>query len=141
MSLPARQQLVLDAIESALEASESRLAAMFAMFARLTREEPVGVERLPRRSRQRSGRERRRLVRGGVVCLGRTRWRPGNSILLIPVLAAFVLMTALVIGVATGGSSTCAASPAHAWRTAFTCAAPPANPAQHPGSGRFVGIG
>jgi hypothetical protein len=36
MSLPARQQRVLDMIEGVLQASEPKLAAMFAMFARLT---------------------------------------------------------------------------------------------------------
>jgi hypothetical protein len=39
MGLPAGQQRVLTAIEDALQASEPRLASMYAIFARLTRSE------------------------------------------------------------------------------------------------------
>jgi hypothetical protein len=39
MSLPASQQRVLDAIESALKRREPRLASMFAIFTRLTNSE------------------------------------------------------------------------------------------------------
>jgi hypothetical protein len=37
MSLPARERWALGAIEGALEASEPRMTAMFAIFTRLTR--------------------------------------------------------------------------------------------------------
>jgi hypothetical protein len=47
MSLPAGQQRVLDRIEDALRAHDSRLAAMFGIFGRLTRHEAMPeVERL-----------------------------------------------------------------------------------------------
>lgn len=41
MSLPACQQRALDKIESTLQAREPRLASMFAIFARLARDEAV----------------------------------------------------------------------------------------------------
>ena len=41
MGLPAVQQRVLDRIEGTLKASEPHLAAMFAIFARLTAGEAV----------------------------------------------------------------------------------------------------
>lgn len=54
MSLPAAQQRTLDSMDEALRASEPRLAAMFAMFTRLTKSEASpGSEQLPpRRSRR-----------------------------------------------------------------------------------------
>ena len=55
MSLPARQQQILDQIERALQAADPRLASMFAAFARLPSREavPAGeviVHRSPRRT-------------------------------------------------------------------------------------------
>lgn len=47
MSLPARQQRALDGIEGALRVSEPRMAAMFAIFTRLTQDDgPAAAERL-----------------------------------------------------------------------------------------------
>jgi hypothetical protein len=48
MSLPGRQQRVLHEIEDALQASEQRMASMFAIFTRLTQDEgpPALRERL-----------------------------------------------------------------------------------------------
>jgi hypothetical protein len=47
MSLPARQQQKLDGIESRLRLSAPQLAAMFAIFTRLTHEEgPAQTERI-----------------------------------------------------------------------------------------------
>lgn len=48
MSLPAGQQRVLRGMEDALQASEPRLASMFAMFAQLNGKEPVRAESLRR---------------------------------------------------------------------------------------------
>jgi hypothetical protein len=49
MSLPARQQRILDGIGDTLRISEPRLAAMFAIFTRLHRNEPEpSRERLAR---------------------------------------------------------------------------------------------
>jgi hypothetical protein len=51
MSLPARQERELELIEGALEASEPRLAALFAMFNRLAKgERPVSAERVRSRA-------------------------------------------------------------------------------------------
>jgi hypothetical protein len=113
MGLSARQRRALDVIESALQASEPRLTAMFAMFARLTRgEEPVHAEHLPRR---------------------RVRWRPSANVLLVHALAGLFLITGMVIGVTAGGASACSpghgssslaySAGAHAWRPAVTCSA------------------
>jgi len=41
MGLPARQQRVLESIGETLQLTEPRLTAMFAIFARLTRNEPT----------------------------------------------------------------------------------------------------
>lgn len=41
MSLPTRQQRTLDQIEKAFQARDPRIAALFAMFARLTRHEAM----------------------------------------------------------------------------------------------------
>jgi hypothetical protein len=41
MGLPARQRRVLDRIESALRGSDPKLAALYAIFARLTRDEEM----------------------------------------------------------------------------------------------------
>ena len=90
MTLPACQQRALDAMESALEASEPRMKAMFAIFTRLTKdEEPIGAERLPNR---------------------RPLWRrSGFLYLLVPALAAMALMATLVAGLVTSGLSACGA--------------------------------
>ncbi|MBV9094453.1 MAG: DUF3040 domain-containing protein [Streptosporangiaceae bacterium] len=52
MSLPASQQRALDEMEQTLQASEPRLASMFAIFARLAAGDgPVAAEPLASRSR------------------------------------------------------------------------------------------
>ena len=83
MSLPARQQRALDAMAGTLQAGEPHLAAMFAIFTRLSEGDPVATE--PRARRRRS------------------RWpRPGaalSALVLVPV--AFVL---IVVGAVTGGA-------------------------------------
>ncbi len=84
MSLPARQQRVINQMDGALSASEPQLAAMFAVFARLNEDQPVGAEPL-------RGRPRRRWL------------APGNAmyaILLVP-----VTFIAVIIGAVLGGSA------------------------------------
>lgn len=55
MSLPARQQAVLDQIEQILQAADPRLKSMFAAFARLApREAMPTAEALPDRSARRT---------------------------------------------------------------------------------------
>ncbi len=78
MSLPARQQRVIDQMDGTLRASEPELASMYAIFARLNADEPVSGRNRSRRSLRR-------------------RWlAPGNAmyaILLVP-----VMFTAIIIG-------------------------------------------
>src|SRR5271165_3150184 len=87
MSLPARQQRVINQMEGTLGASEPDLAAMFAIFARLNEGQPIGVESLES------------------TRLGRTRrlWlAPGDAmyaILLVP-----VMFIAVIVGVVLGGA-------------------------------------
>ncbi len=92
MSLPACQQRALDKMENALRASEPHLTAMFSMFARLNRGEPVGAERLTQR---------------------RLRWlRPGSAVyavVLIPVMFAAII-TAALLGGGARGATACGAS-------------------------------
>ena len=88
MSLPAGQERVLHGIEGVLKASEPHLASMFAIFARLNQDEPVGIELLQR---------------------SRLRWlRPGtamSAIVLIPVMFAAVIIGALLSGSARGATT------------------------------------
>ena len=89
------REQVLDAIESALRASEPHLSAMFAMFCRLTAgEEAGGTEHLT---------------------LRRPAERRLRAMLLVvfPVLAVMILTAGLVIGLTTSGASACGAA-AHA---------------------------
>jgi hypothetical protein len=90
MGLPAVQQRVLDRMEGALKASEPHLAAMFAIFTRLSAGEPVGRESLAARRR---------------------RWwlRPGaglSALVLVPVMFA-VIITGVLLGSRTH-AGTCA---------------------------------
>jgi hypothetical protein len=90
MGLPAVQQRVLDRMEGTLKASEPHLAAMFAIFARLSAGEPVGREALAARRR---------------------RWwlRPGaalSALVLVPVTFALIL-TGVLLG-APSHAGTCA---------------------------------
>jgi len=80
MGLPAVQQRVLDRMEGALKASEPHLAAMFAIFARLSAGEPVGRESLAARRR---------------------RWwlRPGaalSALVVVPVMFAVIIIGVLL---------------------------------------------
>jgi hypothetical protein len=55
MSLPARQQLVLDQIEQILQAADPRLKSMFAAFARLAPREAIpATEVIPGRAARRT---------------------------------------------------------------------------------------
>jgi hypothetical protein len=75
-------------MENALETSEPRLTAMFAMFTRLAADEkPVDAEQLAPR--------RRDLLQSRLL-------------LVIPVAAIIVLIVGLAIGFSAGGASACA---------------------------------
>ena len=55
MSLPDRQQQILDQIEQVLQAADPRLKSMFAAFARLPAPDPVPVTKaIPARSARRT---------------------------------------------------------------------------------------
>ncbi len=81
MSLPARQQRVLERMEDGLRAAEPHLASMFGIFARLNVAEPVTTERL----------------------IPRPRWRrpPGATlyaVVIFPVIFSLVVIGALLSG-------------------------------------------
>ena len=82
MTLPAAQQRVLDRMEGPLQASEPKLASMFAIFTRLNADEPLGAEPLARPRPQ------------------RIRWlRAGTTIyafVLVPVMFAMITIGALL---------------------------------------------
>ena len=90
MGLPAYQQRVLDRMECALKATEPHLAAKFAIFARLSAGEPVGVESLATGGRRRW-------------------WRTGttlSALVLVPIMFALIITGVLLGGPTRAG--TCA---------------------------------
>ena len=94
MSLPVCQQRALNAMENVLQASEPRLAAMFAMFTGLAEgEEPVRAEHL----------SRRRLIR---------LRRPGPCFIVFPVLTGIALIVTLIVGLVTSFAPGCATAAA-----------------------------
>jgi len=92
VALPACQQRALDRMEGALRASEPHLASMYAIFGRLSANEPIGTERLARK---------------------RLRWlQPSTTmyaIVLVPVMFAAIIVGAL-LGGGTRSSAACEAS-------------------------------
>ena len=74
MSLVAREQQILDGMETALQAGEIRLTSMFAIFTRLSRDEEIpGTEELAVRSRR--PRSRLRAPRAAGRYPRNARWR------------------------------------------------------------------
>jgi hypothetical protein len=106
MSLPACQQRTLTIMDYALEATEPRLSAMFAMFAHLAKSEPIRAEQL----------SRRRPI----------RLRSGRWPMLFPALTGIALVVGLIVSQVTspapGCASAVAAPPARG--TAVSCVAP-----------------
>lgn len=105
MSLPARQQRVLDGIAESLRRSEPRLTAMFAIFTRLAL-----ADRRP---------SREQLADAGVLARIAARWRrlPSTrnkrgrrawrrALILAQVAIAFVLL-AVLVGTSAGTSRGC----------------------------------
>jgi hypothetical protein len=88
MGLPAYQQRVLDRMEGALKASEPHLAAMFAIFSRLSAGEPVRREAL-------SGRRRRWWLRPGAALA---------TLVLAPVMFALIITGVLLGGPTRAGA-------------------------------------
>ena len=106
MSLPACQQRTLTAMDYALEATEPRLSAMFAMFARLTWREPIHTEQLSRRLPSRS--------------------QPGRWLMLFPLLTVVALVAGLIVSQVISPAPGCApaVTAASGARTAVSCVAP-----------------
>jgi hypothetical protein len=114
MSLPACQERVLHGMETALRTCEPRLASLFAIFTRLTRDEEIPrteqLEPTPWLSRRRlrragTGRRRRPAAAGG---------RPAarlRAFVLIPALL-IVAASLLIVGALTSTRS-CGEMPVH----------------------------
>jgi hypothetical protein len=125
MSLPACQERILHGMEAALRTREPRLASLFAIFTRLTRDEEIPrteqLEPLPRLSwhRLRRGhgvRSRRRAgtTPGRARAAGPPGARPAarlRALLLIPVLLIVVASALLAGGLSSARS--CGELPVH----------------------------
>jgi len=113
MSLPARQQRVLDRIEHSLHVCEPHLKSMFAVFTKLTGDEemprleqlrprPLPFPRWRKQPRQ-PGRKGQAVTAAGATGAAGTRLR---ALLLIPVML-LVLAPAVLVGLATRSQSPC----------------------------------
>lgn len=110
MSLPARQQRVLDRIERSLHVCEPHLKSMFAVFTKLTGDEDMPrLEELQPRSlpfpgwRKRPGRKGQTATGAGTTGVAGARLR---ALLLIPVML-LVLAPAVLFGLAIHSESPC----------------------------------
>jgi hypothetical protein len=119
MSLAAREQQILDGMETALQAGETRLTSMFTIFTRLSSDEEIpGIEELAVRSRRprswlraprAAGRYPRNAWRRST---SRARWATGRpaaklrAIALIPVALAAIACVVL-LGVSTASVRMC----------------------------------
>jgi hypothetical protein len=112
MSLPARQQRILDRIEHSLHVCEPHLKSMFAVFTKLTENEemPRLEELRPRplpfpgwRQRPRPGRKGQAATGAGASSAAGARLR---ALLLIPVML-LVLAPAVLVGLAVRSQSPC----------------------------------
>jgi len=100
MSLPAGQQRVLDKIEDDLQVAEPRLASMYAIFTRLTKNEsPPCREQLPAHARRYrlTGRRRCLSVRGMVLAIA-PRGSRVTRVVLLTQLVAVLAVVGLLIG-------------------------------------------
>ena len=96
VSLPSYQQTLLNGMDRALEARDPRLASMFSIFTRLTREEgPPRTEQLTRGTSQ----TRFTLPRA-------IRWARVSAVLPI-VLVACLMLAIVVLGITTATGRTC----------------------------------
>jgi len=96
VSLPTRQQSVLNGMGHALEARDPGLASMFAIFAKLTRDDgPPRTERLARGPNP-------------VLVMLRAAVRWARASAAIPVVLVAGLMAAIIaLGIATSGGPVC----------------------------------
>jgi hypothetical protein len=102
MGLPARQRRVLGRIESTLRGSDPRLAALYSIFARLTREEEMPrIEELRHRAMFFLSRVRLRLAAVGAVA-SRRLLPPPRAVLLFP-LALCLAAASIVFAIRAAG--------------------------------------
>jgi hypothetical protein len=131
MSLPGRQQRVLDRIEHSLLACAPHLVSMFVMFTALTKDEAMpwweelssGPSPFPgRRNRSARPGRRRRTATGARAARPHATRLPAIMLVMITLLA---LVPAVLLGVLTRSVSSCGpairsqhAAPALSWRSA-----------------------
>ena len=105
MGLPARQRRVLVRIESTLRGSDPRLAALYAIFSRLTRDEEMPrIEQVRygvRRAAARIGR-----LPGAVAARTRIRLVPRQPAVLLLPLALILVALTIVLAAQSGRSCT-----------------------------------
>lgn len=113
MGLPARQRRRLENIEHKLRSSDPRLAAMFAIFGRLTQDEEMPrIEELRHRAAVLALRARLWLARGArrpATGSRPGRWRP--MALFFP-LALVLMSLSIFVAARLGGAPRCAGAPA-----------------------------
>ncbi|MGH3300813.1 MAG: hypothetical protein ACRDOK_03840 [Streptosporangiaceae bacterium] len=108
MGLPVRQRMKLDHIDRTLRGTDPRLAALYAIFARLTREEEI-----PRIEQLRHGVMARlawlRLVLAAIArrLHIRFRFRPRQRIVLFYPLAIALTVGSIVLAVRSGPTRSC----------------------------------
>jgi hypothetical protein len=112
MSLPAREQQVLDGIETVLQDSEATLTAMFGLFTRLTgdeekpRVEELGLASLRSRLPPAAGGLSRN---AGRLSPGAGRWLPGGPgrWQRVVILLAMLVMAVVILSMNTTSPRTC----------------------------------
>ena len=126
MGLPARQRRVLDRIESALRGSDPKLTALYAVFARLTRDEEMPrIEQLRHRALALMARIRLRVAHFLARIFGRLIPRQ-RAVLFFP-LALGLAVVSIVFAANSGNGKSCtpvsqlAASTRHAASTTTLC--------------------
>jgi hypothetical protein len=111
MGLPARQRRVLDRIEGALRGSDPRLAALYAIFGRLTRDEEMPrIEQLRHKAVLLAWRTRYRLVSFLSRVFGRLVPRQRAAIF-FPLAIALAVTSIIFAAMASPGSSCAPVSP------------------------------
>jgi hypothetical protein len=106
MGLPASQRRVLDRIESTLRGSDPRLAALYAVFTRLTRDEEMPrIEQLRHRAALLAWRVRVRLGRILVRVFGPLIPRQ-RAVLFFPLALALALVS-ILFALGSGPSTRC----------------------------------
>ncbi len=106
MGLPARQRRVLDRIESTLRGSDPRLAALYAIFVRLTKDEEMPrIEQLRHRALLLLWRLRTGLARFLVRVFGRLV--PRQRVALLFPMALALAIASIVFAARSGPGSSC----------------------------------